>query len=96
MRLLLIGIDTGLEIYCWILFVFAALQVLSGFKVIDIRNRPVAVVNAYLDKATAFPLWPFRKILPDIGELDFSPIALILILMTVRYAIALYAWPKFA
>lgn len=95
MRALLIGIDTVLEIYCWILVVFTVLQLLSGFKVIDIRDRPIAIINTWLDKATALPLWPFRKILPDLGAIDLSPINLILMLMAVRYVIALNAWPQF-
>lgn len=95
MRALFIGIDTVLEIYCWILILFAVLQLLSGFKVIDIRNRPIAVVNTWLDKTTRLPLRPVRKILPDLGAVDLSPIILILMLMAVRYGIALNAWPKF-
>jgi YggT family protein len=95
MRALFICIDTVLEIYCWILVVFTVLQLFSGFKVIDIRNRPTAVINTWLDKATALPLWPVRKILPDLGDVDLSPIILILMLMTVRYVIALNAWPQF-
>ena len=95
MRTLLIGVDIGLEIYCWILVAFAVLHLFNGFKVIDIRARPAAAINTWLQKATAFPLWPVRKILPDFGAIDVSPVVLILILMAVRYAIALYALPKF-
>jgi YggT family protein len=94
MRALFIGIDTVLEIYCWILVVFAVLQLLSGFKVIDIRGRQIAVIATWLDKATALPL-KVRKILPDLGAVDLSPITLILMLMAVRYVIALNAWPQF-
>jgi YggT family protein len=95
MRALFIGIDTVLEIYCWILVAFAILQLFSGFNVIDIRNRPIAGINKWLDKATALPLWPIRKILPDLGLVDLSPVTLILLLMAARYVIALNAWPKF-
>jgi YggT family protein len=95
MHALFIGIDTVLEIYCWILVAFAILQLLSGFKVIDIRKRPIAVINTWLDKTTGFLLWPVRKILPDLGAVDLSPILLILILMAVRYVIALNLWPQF-
>jgi YggT family protein len=93
MRSLLIGIDIGLEIYCWILVAVAALQLCSGFGMIDIRNPRIAVISAWLERATAFSLRPVRKILPDLGAVDISPIVLILILMVLRYAIALYAIP---
>jgi YggT family protein len=94
MQNLLIGVDIGLEIYCWILVAFATLHLLSGFKVIDIQARPAAEIDRWLDKVTMFPLWPVRRILPDLGEIDISPIVLILIVMVVRYAFALYALPK--
>ena len=67
----------------------------SGFKLIDTDRRYLAVINAYLQKATALPLWPVRKILPDLGAVDISPMVLILMLMAVRYGIALNAWPRF-
>ena len=95
MHTVFIDLDIGLEIYCWILVALAAFQLCRGFKIIDARNRPFAVINTWLEKATAFSLWPVRKILPDLGAIDISPLVLLLILMTVRYAIALYAWPEF-
>jgi uncharacterized protein YggT (Ycf19 family) len=94
MRSLLVGVDIGLEIYCWILVALATLQLLRGFKVIDLRSGPIVVIYAGLEKATAITLWPFRKILPASG-VDISPVLLILSLMAVRYAIALYALPKY-
>ena len=64
MRAFLIGIDDFLEIYCWVLVAVSAFHLLSGFKLIDTDRRYLAVINAYLQKATALPLWPVRKILP--------------------------------
>jgi YggT family protein len=95
MRALLIGIDSLLEIYCWILIAVSTLHLLSGFNLIDTDKNYLAVINTYLEKATALPLWPVRKILPDLGAVDISPMVLILMLMSVRYAIALNAWPEF-
>jgi YggT family protein len=95
MRALLIGIDSILEIYCWVLVAVSMLHLLSGFSLVDTNKRYLAVVNTYLEKATAPPLWLVRKILPDLGAVDISPMVLILMLMAVRYAIALNAWPKF-
>jgi uncharacterized protein YggT (Ycf19 family) len=94
MRSFLIGIDLFLEIYCWILVALATLQVLRGFKVIDLGMGPLVGINNFLEKATAATLWPLRKILPPSG-VDISPVLLILILMAARYAIALYALPKY-
>ena len=79
MRALLIGIDSLLEIYCWILIAVSTLRLLSGFNLIDTDKNYLAVINTYLEKATALPLWPVRKILPDLGAVDISPMVLILI-----------------
>jgi YggT family protein len=78
------------------LIVFAALHLLSGFGVLDVRNGRFAVLYRTLNSLTAPPLWPIRQILPDLGSVDISTIILIVILMTLRYAIAFYAGPRFA
>jgi YggT family protein len=95
MQALLIGIDSVLEVYCWVLVAVSTLHLLSGFSLVDTNKRYLAVINTYLEKVTAPPLWLVRKLLPDLGAVDISLMVLILILMAVRYAIALSAWPKF-
>ena len=95
MRALLIGVDSILEIYCWILVAVSTLHLLGGFSLVDTNKRYLAVINTYLEKATAPPLWLVRKLLPDLGAVDISPTVLLLMLMAVRYAIAFNAWPKF-
>lgn len=96
MRTVFIDLDIGLEIYCWILVALAALQLCRGFEIFDVGNSPFAVVDKWLQKATAFSLRPVRRILPDLGAIDISPVVLLMILMAVRYAIALYGWPAVA
>jgi len=95
MRILLVGVDEGLDIYCWIMVAFSILHLLGGFGVIDVSNRVVEGINASLDKVTAPALWPIRRLLPDLGAVDISPIVLISVLIVIRYAIALYVWPRF-
>jgi uncharacterized protein YggT (Ycf19 family) len=72
MRALLIGIDSILEIYCWILVAVSTLHLLGGFSLVDTNKRYLAVINTYLEKATAPPLWLVRKLLPDLGAVDIS------------------------
>ncbi len=95
MRLLFASIDIILELCSWFLATFAALYLLHEFGAIDVRSGRLAVIHRYLDRVTAPALWPIRKLMPDLGGLDLSPVILIIILMTVRYTIALYAVPKF-
>jgi hypothetical protein len=39
MRALLIGIDSILEVYCWILVAVSTLHLLSGFSLVDTNKR---------------------------------------------------------
>jgi YggT family protein len=95
MQIFLVGLDEGLDIYCWIMVAFSILHLLRGFGVIDVRNRLAKGINTSLDKVTAPALWPIRRLLPDLGAVDISPIVLISIMIAFRYAIALYVWPRF-
>jgi YggT family protein len=95
MRTFLVGVDAAIEIYCWILFALAALQLLAGFKFINPRDGAAATVKALLERATSLPLRLVRTVMPDLGAIDFSPIALIMILMALRYALALSVWPRY-
>ena len=96
MKSFFVGIDIVLEICCWIVVAFAALDLLGGYGAIDPREGRLAALRRYLDKATASALWPIRRLMPSLGGVDLSPIILIVVLMTIRYTIALYAVPKFA
>ena len=94
MRSLCVAIDTALDIYCWILVTSAVLQLLVGFKTVDVRNPYIAPIRAVLEKITAPALWPFRSITPDLGAIDISPVALISAIIVLRYALARYVFPK--
>ena len=60
------------------------LRVLVAFNVINLHNDMVRGLLTGLDRLTA-PLYrPFRKILPDMGGLDFSPMVVILLIVIVK------------
>jgi YggT family protein len=86
-------IDLALAIYLWLLLAVAVTSWLIGFNVIGSGNRTVAVISKVLDKVTGPALRPIRSLLPDRG-VDISPVILILIVVFVRYVIALYVLPN--
>lgn len=96
MQAFFVIIDFVLEIYSWILVALAVFDLLRGFGMIDVQTRPLEVIYRFFYRATAPALWPIRQLMPELGGVDLSPVISIVILMTIRYAIALYAVPKFA
>jgi YggT family protein len=84
MYALLSLISTVIEIYIWILVGSAVLSWLVAFNVVNTRNPAVAMVTDVLYRLTEPVLAPIRRILPDFGGLDISPVVLILLLIFIR------------
>ena len=69
-----------LNVFWWIIVIQAIMSWLIAFNVINTHNDFVRSVWTALDKMTE-PLYrPIRKILPDFGALDLSPMVVLLIL----------------
>ena len=69
-----------LNLVWWIIVVQAILSWLIAFNVINTHNDFVRSIWQALEKMTE-PLYrPIRKIMPDFGALDLSPMVVLLIL----------------
>jgi YggT family protein len=77
-------ISTVIQIYIYILIASAVLSWLIAFNVVNTRNQAVAMIADVLWRLTEPVLAPIRRILPNFGGLDLSPIVLILLLWFVR------------
>lgn len=72
-----------LDVVWWIIVVQAILSWLIAFNVINTHNEFVRQVWTSLDRMTE-PLYrPIRKILPDFGGLDLSPIVILIALRAI-------------
>jgi YggT family protein len=77
-------IDMILQILVWVIIAQVIISWLVAFNVINTQSNFVRTVLDVLDRLTA-PLYrPIRKILPDFGGIDFSPIVLILAIQILR------------
>jgi YggT family protein len=77
-------LDVLLQVVWWIIIVQAVLSWLVVFNVINTHNDFVRSFFNALDRITR-PLYaPIRKILPDFGGLDFSPIVVLLLIYVLR------------
>jgi YggT family protein len=94
MRALFLVIDIALQIYIWLLIAAAILSWLIAFNVVNVRNPFVAAVADFLYRITEPALRPIRERLPNLGGIDISPVILILIIIFIRFVIALYILPN--
>ena len=94
MRALFLVIDIALQLYVWLLIAAAVLSWLVAFNVVNTRNQFVAMIGDFLYRITEPVLRPIRNMLPAMGGIDISPIILILIIIFIRYCIALYILPN--
>jgi len=77
-------IDLVLRVAVWIIIAQAILSWLVAFNVINTSSSFVRSLLDGLDRLTA-PLYrPIRRIMPDFGGIDFSPLVLILLIQVLR------------
>ena len=74
----------AIDIYWWMIIASAIFSWLFAFNVINGRNQFLATIGDFLFRVTEPALRPIRRILPDLGGIDISPIILLLILFFVR------------
>jgi YggT family protein len=65
---------TLLDIYKWILIATIVLSWLLAFNIVNQQNPYVRQFGYALRRLTEPVLAPIRRLLPDLGGLDFSPI----------------------
>jgi len=73
-------IEVLLDVVWWIIVVQAIMSWLIAFNVINTYNDTVRAIWLALQRMTE-PLYrPIRRILPDFGALDLSPLVVLLII----------------
>ena len=77
-------VSTIITLYIWILIIGAVLSWLIAFNVINTQNKFVYIVVDTIYKLTEPVLAPIRRILPNLGGIDISPVVLILALWFLR------------
>lgn len=84
MNALIFLVNAVISIYTWILIVWVIASWLVAFNVINTHNSFVAMLMDVLYRLTEPALRPIRRILPDMGGLDLSPLILLLLLQVFR------------
>jgi YggT family protein len=76
------------NIYKWIVILAAIFSTLTSFGVLDTRNRIVWTINDFFYRATEPALRPIRRIMPNFGSIDLSPLVLIVLLIVLEQLLA--------
>ena len=86
-------IDKVIDIYTWIVIAGAIMSWLVAFGVVNISNKFIRMVVEVLYRLTEPVLRPIRRILPNLGGVDISPVILLLGLFFIRSLLWEYVWP---
>ncbi len=81
-------LDTALSLFVWALIISAVVSLLIAFNVLDSRNRGVWAIADFFHRLTEPALRPIRRFMPNLGGIDISPVALILVLQASRILLA--------
>jgi YggT family protein len=73
-----------ITLYMWVIIISVILSWLIAFNVINRHNQFVYMVADSMQRLSEPALRPIRRILPDLGGLDISPVILILVLVFLR------------
>ncbi len=84
-----------IELYIWCLIIWVVLSWLVAFNVVNTRNRFVGMLGDFLDRITEPVLRPIRRVMPNLGGIDISPILLILLIYFVRDLVNTYIFGPF-
>ena len=94
MRALLDVLLLALNIYTWILIASAIFSWLYAFGVVNPSNQFVATIGRMLYQITEPLLRPIRRLLPNFGGMDVSPIVLLLLIFLIQRIIIYYIYPN--
>jgi YggT family protein len=80
--------DLLLTILTWVIIIQVILSWLFTFNVLNTSSQGVRSLAVAIDRLTA-PLYrPIRRMLPDFGGLDFSPLVILILIQIIKKLLA--------
>ena len=77
-----------LTVLTWLIIIQVILSWLFAFNVLNTSSAGVRAFAMALERITA-PLYrPIRKIMPDFGGIDFSPLVLLILIQIIKRLLA--------
>ena len=85
-------LSTVIWLFTWVLIIQVVMSWLIAFNVVNTRNRFVYQVADITYKLTEPALRPIRRLLPNLGGIDISPVVLILLLQFAKNLLLEYVF----
>ena len=80
--------DLLLSILTWVIIIQVILSWLLAFNVLNTSSGGVRAIALAIDRITA-PLYrPIRRLLPDFGGIDFSPLVILILIQVIKKLLA--------
>jgi YggT family protein len=80
--------DLLLDVLFWIIIIQVILSWLFVFNVLNVHSGGVRAFALALERITA-PLYrPIRRLLPDFGGIDFSPLVILILIGVIKRLLA--------
>ncbi len=77
-----------LSVLTWVIIIQVILSWLLAFNVLNTSSNGVRSIAVAIDRLTA-PLYrPIRRMLPDFGGIDFSPLVILILIQVIKKLLA--------
>lgn len=80
-------INVVINLYIWIIIAGAIMSWLIAFNIVNPYNQFVRSLWRAFNALTEPALRPIRRLLPDLGGIDISPLILILICVFIQWVV---------
>ena len=81
-----------LQIYKYSIIIYVILNMLISFNVINNSNSLISIIIDFLFRLIEPALRVIRKITPNLGAIDISPVILIIIIEALQYIMTKYGF----
>jgi len=82
-----------INIYEWIVIIHVIISWLVSFNILNTQSRFVFIILDFSYRATSPILDRIRNYIPNLGQIDITPIVLLLALWFVKLCMQLYIRP---
>jgi YggT family protein len=81
-----------LNLYKYSVIVYVIISMLISFNVININNQFISMIMNFLFKLVEPSLRIIRRIIPNFGSIDITPVILIILIESILYIMTKYSF----
>ena len=81
-----------LNFYKYSVIIYVVISMLISFNVININNQFISIIMNFLFKLIEPSLKIIRRMIPNFGSIDITPVILIILIESILYIITKYSF----